>query len=254
MIRRLISLLSLCLLAALPARGEEVVAGLSQTNVAITTTFEGSEILIFGAVKRDKPAPEDKLDVIITVSSHLTPLVVRKKERKLGIWVNSESAEIDFAPTFYAIRSTAPLDEILSPAEDLQHSISVPRAIRAHDAQPAGGTRDPFVEAVIRIRTDQGAYQVQERSIELTEDTLFRANVELPSNLTEGDYRTRIFLLRNNQVIDAFETTLDVRKVGLERWIYNLAHQHSLLYGLLSLAIAIAAGWGASAFFRLLKN
>ncbi|GGE37467.1 TIGR02186 family protein [Actibacterium pelagium] len=254
MIRRLISLLILCLLAALPARGEEVVAGLSQTDVAITTTFKGSEILIFGAVKRDKPAPEDKLDVIITVSSHLTPVLVRKKERKLGIWVNAESAEIDFAPTFYAIRSTAPLNEILSPAADLQHSISVPRAIRAHDAQPSGGTRDPFVEAVIRIRTDQGAYQVQEESIELTEDTLFRANVELPSNLTEGDYRTRIFLLRNNQVIDAYETTLDVRKVGLERWIYNLAHEHSLIYGLLSLIIAIAAGWGASAFFRLLKN
>ncbi|MEM7491144.1 MAG: TIGR02186 family protein, partial [Pseudomonadota bacterium] len=38
-----------------------------------------------------------------------------------------------------------------------------------------------------------------------------------------------------------------------ERFIYNLAHDRPLIYGLLSLAIAIAAGWGASAVFRLVR-
>ena len=33
--------------------------------------------------------------------------------------------------------------------------------------------------------------------MELTDDTLFRADVMLPANLTEGDYKVRMFLLRD---------------------------------------------------------
>ena len=250
----LLRALVLCLIAALPARAEEVVAGLSQAHVAITTNFSGSEILVFGAVKREAPAPTSDLDIIMTVSSPLAPVTVRRKDRKLGIWVNSEAVEIDNAPSFYAVSSTRPLKDIISTAEDLRVAISVPHAIRAISARLFDPNAAEFIEALIRIREDEGLYRTLPGAIELTEDTLFRGRVALPANLTEGDYVTRIFLMRNNQIIDAYETTIDVRKVGLERWIYNLAHQKPLIYGLLSLAIAIVAGWGASAFFRLLKN
>ena len=46
------------LLLALPAFGQErIVAGLSQNQVQITATFDGSAILIYGAIKRDAPDP-----------------------------------------------------------------------------------------------------------------------------------------------------------------------------------------------------
>jgi hypothetical protein len=78
--------------------------------------------------------------------------------------------------------------------------------------------------------------------------------VSLPANLTEGAYRTRIFLTRDGQIVSDFETEIDVRKVGLERWLFTLSRQQPMLYGLMSLAIAIAAGWGASAIFRFLRQ
>ena len=40
------------LLLATPVSAEEVVLGLSQDEVAITATFDGDDILIFGAVTR----------------------------------------------------------------------------------------------------------------------------------------------------------------------------------------------------------
>ena len=50
--------LALLLLAApATAAPEAIVAGLSQNRVSITADFDGSEILIYGAVKRDAPAP-----------------------------------------------------------------------------------------------------------------------------------------------------------------------------------------------------
>jgi hypothetical protein len=54
--------------------------------------------------------------------------------------------------------------------------------------------------------------------------------------------------------VSQFETIIDVRKVGLERFLYTMSREQPVWYGLMSLVIAIAAGWGASTAFRLLRE
>ncbi|MHA6263428.1 TIGR02186 family protein [Arenibacterium sp. CAU 1754] len=237
------------------ATSEEVVLGLSRDKVAITTSFDGSEILIFGAVKREEPIPtEAPLEVVITVTGPFAPVTVRRKAKKFGIWVNTDAVEVDAAPSFYAVATTAPLREVLRDVEDLRQRISINRVIRSVGAPSNIKDSANFTKAVIRIRQDQGLYQMLEGQVALDEQTLFRTAIELPSNLTEGDYATRIFLTRNGEIVSSYETSIDVRKVGLERWLFVLSRENAPLYGLMSLAIAIAAGWGASAAFRLLRN
>ncbi len=240
----------LTLLVALPAGAQEdVVAGLSQNRVSINATFVGSEILIFGAVKRDAPAPDTgKLNVIVVVEGPSQEITVRQKEKRYGIWINTEAVTVEAAPSFYAVATTGPMEEVLSEDEDLKYHITIPREIRL-----AAGEENlaEFAEAVIRIRERAGLYSKHVGGVELSQDTLFHTSVSLPSNLTEGDYRARIFLTRNGKVVSDYETVITVRKVGLERWIYTLAHERPLIYALMALIIAIAAGWGASAFFRV---
>lgn len=245
----------LLLLMALPAQAtEEIIAGLSQSRVSITADFAGSEILIYGAVKRDTPLPEGpKLEVVITVEGPTTPITVRKKERRAGIWINTESVQIAAAPSFYAIATTGPLSEVLSETENLRHQITIPRAIRAVGISAQAMDAPGFVDALIRIRRDEDLYRLTERTVQLTQETLFRTDVVLPANLTEGAYRVRIFLTRDGAVIDTLERRINVRKEGLERFLFNLSREQPLIYGLLSLLIAVVAGWGASALFRLMK-
>ena len=88
----------------------------------------------------------------------------------------------------------------------------------------------------------------------MDEQTLFRTAIELPAALTEGDYQTRIFLTRGGEVISQYQTSIFVRKVGLERWLFALSRENAFIYGLMSLAIAIAAGWGASAVFSAFRR
>lgn len=241
-------------LLTLPARAEEVVLGLSADRVAITATFDGSDILVFGAVKREAPISEVPLDVIVAIAGPSKPVVVRRKERRFGIWVNTDAVEIDAAPSFYAVATTGPLGEVLSNVEDLRHKVSIPRAIRSVGAPGTVKDAQSFTDAVIRIRQDNGAYKMQEGGVALDEQTLFRTSISLPANLTEGDYATRIFLTRQGRVVSDFETVINVRKVGLERWLFTLSREQPMLYGLMSLAIAIAAGWGASAAFQVLRR
>ncbi|KJS41115.1 MAG: membrane protein [Roseovarius sp. BRH_c41] len=241
-------------LAAMPLRAEEVVLGLSKAKVAITATFEGSEILIFGAVKREAPIPDVPMDVVITVAGPSEPVTVRRKDRRFGIWVNTDMVVLDAAPSFYAVATTGPLDKVMSDTEDLRHRVSIPRAIRSVGAASMAEDAERFTDALIRIRRDQGAYAMREGAVVLDQETLFRGAIQLPANLTEGEYLTRIFLTREGRVVSHFETVIDVQKVGLERWLYTLSRQQPLVYGLMSLAIAIAAGWGASAAFQAMRR
>lgn len=252
-LRRLkVALLAMLLAGSAPGLAETVVAGLSSDMIDITANFDGSEITIFGAVSRDAPAPEGPLEVIITVEGPSIPVSVRRKDRRLGIWINTDAAEVDAAPSFYAVATTASFAEVISQVEDLRHRVSIPRAIRAVGLEVADG--GAFTEALIRLRERSDLYQLIEGGVTLRNATLFDTSIQLPANLVEGDYRTRIFLTRGGSVIDVYEQDIAVRKVGLERFIYNLAHERPLVYGILSLVIAIAAGWLASAVFRYVRT
>jgi len=236
------------------ASPEQVVAGLSNSAVSINTSFDGSDILIYGAIKRDSPAPDGPLDVIVTIEAPSQALTVWQKTRRFGIWVNTDQVQIGAAPSFYAVASTGPLADILTPDYDNRYRISLPLVLRAFAGASEVDDTLPYTEALLRLREANGHYLQDEGAVTLVEDTLFRTDIRLPANLVEGQYRARIFLLREGAVIDAYSAAIDVRKVGLERWLYRLAFDQPLLYGLMSLAVAVIAGWGASAAFRKLRR
>ena len=221
------------LLFAAPAHAESIVAGLSQNRVSITADFDGSEILVYGAVKRDAPAPDG------CVACTPRP--------------NTDAVHIDAAPSFYAVATTGPLASILSDTDDLRYRITLDRAIRAVGAATETGDPAEFIAAMERIRIAERRYRILQGAVEFTEDTLFRADIVLPANLTEGEYTVRMFLLRDGRVIDAQDRVIGVRKEGLERFLFNLAQDQPLIYGLLSILLAVVAGWGASAAFRLVR-
>ena len=238
-----------------PPPPEQLVSGLSQDEVAITATFTGSEILIYGAIRRDRPAASSKPPgIIVTVEGPSQSVTVRRKDRVAGIWVNTQGVRIGAAPDLYVVASSAPLAAMLGPDEDVRFRISPPLAMRALSGGLEVEDTTPFTEALLRLRTESGRYRVDEGAVHILEDTLFRADVQLPSNLVEGDYRARIFLLRDGRVIDSNTVPIRVEKVGIERWLYRLAIHQPFWYGLMSLTIAMGAGLVASAAFRALRR
>ncbi|MEO0666436.1 MAG: TIGR02186 family protein [Pseudomonadota bacterium] len=241
-------------LMVLPATAEEVVLGLSQDEVAITTSFDGSEILIFGAIKRDAPPPPGALGVLVTIAGPAEPVSVRRKERRYGIWVNTEEVQLEGAPSYYAVATNAPLDDILSITENLEHRVTVPSLLRGLTVPASVLDASAYVAALIRVRQAAGVYQELEGQVVVDQESLFRTRIALPAALTEGAYQTRILLTRDGEVVSRYETTIEVRKVGLERWLFTMSRENPFWYGIMSLAIAIAAGWGASAAFSFIRN
>jgi uncharacterized protein (TIGR02186 family) len=232
---------------------ERVVAGLSRTSVAITTGFAGSEIFIYGAIKREAPPPEGELGVVVAVIGPSEPVLVRKKQRSAGVWMNGPGVQIDAAPSFYAVATSGEYFDTISHTDDLRYRVGLAQVIQLIDA-PAWveAERNDYLAAVVRVRRDAGLYFEAPGGVSIAEETLFDTRVELPPTLVEGVYRTRIFLTRDRDVVDVFETSIDVRKEGIERFITVLATEQSLVYGIGSILIALLAGWLASALFRMI--
>ncbi len=251
----MIRILAFILLAS-PALGTEaIVTGLSQNKVQITADFTGSDILVYGAVKRDAPVPTGTpLEVIVTLEGPSTPVIVRRKQRVAGIWVNGDAVRIGAAPSFYAVTTTGPLDQILSKNEDLRYGITLSRSISTTEISVETMDFPLFTQALRRIRASQDRYRISSGTVQLVEDTLFRTDFALPANVTEGVYTVRLFILREGLVIDSQERVINVRKTGIERYLYNLAHQKPLLYGIISLLMAAIAGWAASEIFRFARR
>jgi len=181
-------------------------------------------------------------------------VVVRRKSRQFGIWMNTEAFEIKEAPSFYAVASTSDLAEILGDSESLLHRIRINRMLNAGEALEASGRARDYLDALVRIRESRELYVTHPVSIEFLEDTLFSTQFALPSNLTKGTYSARIYFVRNQEVIDVRHEDIVVQQVGLGRWIYDLAHEQPLLYGFLALTIAILAGWLASMATRFVAR
>jgi uncharacterized protein (TIGR02186 family) len=236
-------------LAPISLSAEQVVAALSQNRISITAKFDGSEILVYGAIKRTEEVPADSaLDVIVTVIGPRKMETILRKARRFGIWINVETERLGHAPSFYSVAATRPVEKIVTSKTDSLWKITA-------DAQILAERRGlPAREALIRIRTDNGLYSRSNAGVNLAQDTLFSTSIALPANLVEGDYITRILLVRDGVVLDDYSTEINVQKVGIERWLYNLAHNNALIYGLLSLVLAAFAGWAASETFRILRR
>ena len=98
-----------------PVSAQDIVLGMSKNEIGITAFFNGSEILIFGALKHETAASSaGDLDVVVTIASPRDPVTVRRKDKRLGIWVNVEAFDVDLAPSFYAVATTGPFDRKLS--------------------------------------------------------------------------------------------------------------------------------------------
>ena len=52
-----LAVLLLGMLAAPLAAQETVVTGVSTENIGLNATFDGSELLVFGAIRREAPVP-----------------------------------------------------------------------------------------------------------------------------------------------------------------------------------------------------
>lgn len=232
-------------LALLPrlAQAQALVADLSDHLIAITAGFAGTDVLLFGAT-------EGQGDVVVILRGPDAPVVVRRKTRAAGIWVNTERVVFTGAPAFYRVAASKPLDEIVNAALRTRHQIGVEQLRITPERELTPQKLDNFRQGLLRNKEREDLYSSEVGKVTFLGPRLFRSRFYLPANVPPGSYTVEVLLVRNNQVIAGQTTPMFVSKTGIGADVYDFAHTHSAVYGLIAVLIAVSTGWAAGTVFR----
>ena len=246
------------LAAAVPAKAqipltEGIQIGLSTDNVSITAGFSGADLTIFGSLENPDPlvARQGRYDVIVVLEGPPKPVVVRRKDRVLGVWVNLDSETFENVPVSYSVATTRPLQDITEPNSYKQLSLGASNLyMQPADAGDSPATIEEFTAALRERKSATGLYSENVGGVQFLSQNLFRATVRLAPNVPVGTHKARAFLFKSGLFIKESSAQLEIRKSGFEQSIFRVAHNYSFLYGIFAISLAMLTGWLGRLIFR----
>jgi uncharacterized protein (TIGR02186 family) len=161
--------------------------------------------------------------------------------------------EFDDVPSLYGVASSRQLFEILSPDVLDRYQLGVGR-LRFEGSQGELPGIGPFRAALVQQKKKQGLYADKVGRVTFIGNTLFRANLHLPSNVPTGTFLIDVYLVRDGRIVDAQNMPLIISKVGFGADIYKYANARSITqrfaYGVTAVIVALLTGWMAHLAFR----
>src|SRR5262249_30966061 len=176
------------ILAAGPACAERLIVSVSNHRVTVTPNYSGEELVLFGSVERDADTPPGRTnyDLVVTVIGPRADMVTRRKERRFGIWINSDYRQFLQVPTYLALFSTRPFDQIASPEVQRRQQLGLNNVLlmqRVSGDYADVVPDDVFRSAFVRLRTEHGLYREETSAVTFLTPTLFRTTIPLPAEV-----------------------------------------------------------------------
>ncbi|HKY95670.1 MAG TPA: TIGR02186 family protein [Kiloniellales bacterium] len=237
------TLLLLLLLALARPAAADIVADVDDHLVGITTGFSGTRILVFGSI-------DGEGEVVVVVRGPSGPAKLYRKSPVLGVWVNSAALTFVQAPSFYAVASTKPLEEIANASERKRLKLGIDHLELKAIGRVSENLLKEWREALVRAMVRDRLYRVEPGEVLLLNQRLFRVDFELPAKVSTGTYLVEAYLFEDGVAVAAQTLPLVVNKIGFEAAIYSFAQQQAPLYGIAAIVVALLAGWIAHLVFR----
>ena len=233
---RLLFLVAVWMLQIPSWADEPLVVAPEVSQVNITTDFVGTDLEAVGAM--DGPG-----DLIIKVMGPQQEATL-SRETKLGpFWVGGDSVKIEGTPSLLFLYATAPVASLLPPAEQEKYGlilegvpVRIAPELQAHAA-------DDWRRAFFRVKERQGYYHEDDRAIRVFGNRLFIANMRLPGDLQVGTYTVETLLVKSGKVVGHTVGDFRVRLSGIERRVWNVAHDYPWAYGVLFTLAAMVLGF-----------
>ena len=253
--------LAFCLLAAmalvatpLRAQGSDpiLVTEVSQHEVLVRQGFTGTQLLLYGAILNpDGRRAGGDYDIVVILRGPSEAIRIREKQRFAGIWINAEATAFRSVPSFFALASSAPIDEIVDPRTAAIYEFGLDQLQLSPTGSIDQGQYDRFTAGLVDLRRRSGLFQQDEGGVTISEGVLYQARIGLPSNVAVGRYVAETFAVRNGRVIASASSEVQVRKEGFDRVVAEQSQENAFLYGLLAVALSVFMGWAAGRLYAL---
>lgn len=242
-----------------PAQAAEIAIALTNDHVEVDTGFSGARLTLFGAISGiEAPAASAGVDIISVIRGPTTQFQIRRLLKRGPIWIPGNTHAIKDAPGLYLTNANRPITDIAPLPDQAAYRLGadflIIDATQDHNETPiaaqSGVHNNVFAKAFVSEAKDAGLYRDRIGGVEFKKGALFAINVDIPANTPVGEYSVAVYLYQDGVLLGRDEAELVVNKVGIERRIFDLAHNQPVTYGILSVVISLFAGWMAALAFR----
>lgn len=245
--------LAIVMAAAVLCSGQRepiLVPEVNQSRIEVRQGFTGANLLLYGAViDPGGSQTETEYDIVVVLKGPTEPIRLREKERIAGIWMNAGSSDFRSAPSFFAVASSSPIEDIVDERTAAIYELGTDFI----QLSPSGAI-DPevqtrFADGLVEMRQREGLFKQDPDGVRIKEQVLYQARIALPSNVTTGPYTAETFAIADGRVLASATAEIEVVKVGLEGRVVAAAERWSLFYGLGAIFLSLTMGWIAGRFF-----
>lgn len=211
---------------------------LAADHIDITTGFSGAKVEVFGHRK------DMFTEVAITIRGPEKTATIWQKAKFLGAWINRYSVSFKNVPLYYNYaldqgqlsRSASLLDK---------NGIGVEALFLKNltDMSSTIANAEIFKEALITDKKKKGLYPTKAQPIKFMNEYFFRAEFNIPPDAPTGEYKITSMLFKDGKLLETDVDLLRVEQVGLNAFVFKAAHKQGLLYGVISVLLALLSGW-----------
>ncbi|MDR3476314.1 MAG: TIGR02186 family protein [Devosia sp.] len=232
-------------------RAEDLVSTVSSANIAITSSFDGATLSLFGNVEPDEGRANVKgpYDIIVVVTGPSVDRVARLKTNSYGLWMNTEQVEFNPFPTFYQVLASNPLDKVAG-HDTLESEKILPDAQARISAVPQSLHVERFGGELVRLMTARGLFGIREDGVRFLSPTAYVAQLTLPADISNGLFITQTYLFKDGKLLAKRGDSFAVNKTGFERFLFTSSRDYPVLYGIVCALLAVGTGWLGGVIFR----
>jgi uncharacterized protein (TIGR02186 family) len=231
-------------LAVTPEAQPKVITSASKNVVEIGLTYSGDKIFFFGV----NPVPG--ADLIIKLTAEKEETVKLSVKGKFGpLWMTVKQYEVTGSPFIYKIHASKPIDQIISKETAQQWELGYPAVQARIKMDLIRGTAAPedagiVWQGLLKIKERANLYNIVEdpARLEISEGKLFKHYFRFPPAATEGRYQVESFCFVKGELVGYGKDVIEIKKVGLEHWLTQTSKNQPVLFGIMAVVIAVAAG------------
>lgn len=222
----------------------------NHNDIKIDFFYHGSTVSVSGEANSGA-------DLIIKITAPEGRQSLRKKGKVGGmLWMNVGNLQFEHMPNLYFVHSTKNIDEILAPGETDSYVIGYPALKKHVEILPAAdeNEKSKWFDEFVKFKEYSNLYSTSSGKISTMTKAHGRQEYHIllpwPYQAAPGEYTVTVYAVKDKKVVEEADTRVHVEQVGAIKTLAGVAKNKAALYGILSIGIALGAGFGVGMVFR----
>jgi pyruvate,water dikinase len=210
--------------------------------------YDGATLRVTGSI-------DEHAQVAIRVTGPLEHHAFNRRGKIGGvIWGGVEHVTFENAPGLYELFTSAALGAVAPPAvrERLRlgyDTLAAHMEVRRGAGDAAGDDlKARLIEQLVRLKESEGLYRVAPGAVHLGDPAsgrrTFEVEVPLPATTAPGDIEVAVLELAGGAVVHEDAARVQLQRVGMPAFLFELAHERSTAFGLLAVFALMVTGIG----------